>query len=142
MQNDYNSQGYTQWFFFRVTNTRADQKYLFNLYHFYKPDSIYNQGMRPLMYSARKADKEGVGWMRCGEDICYYQNNTKKKSGAGFLYTLSFSFEFPFDEDEVYFAHHFPYSYRDLKEHLEYICTDNKEGKPVYLKLFRGESKR
>lgn len=61
--------------------------------------------MKPLMYSQKKAATEGVGWTRIGDDVCYYQNNTKKKTGTGFLYTLSFSFELPYDDDEVYFAH-------------------------------------
>eukprot|EP00344_Euplotes_crassus_P007939 CAMPEP_0196994994 /NCGR_PEP_ID=MMETSP1380-20130617/1196_1 /TAXON_ID=5936 /ORGANISM="Euplotes crassus, Strain CT5" /LENGTH=484 /DNA_ID=CAMNT_0042410527 /DNA_START=360 /DNA_END=1815 /DNA_ORIENTATION=- len=119
LRNDYNSQGYTQWFYFRVTNTRSDKKYLFNIYHFYKPESIYNEGMRPLIYSKKKEAKEGVGWMRIGEDICYYQNTTKRKSGSGFLYSLSFSFDLPFNDDEVYFCHHYPYTYRDCKEFLD-----------------------
>lgn len=27
VQNDYNSQGYSQWFYFRVTNTRSNTPY-------------------------------------------------------------------------------------------------------------------
>lgn len=41
----------TQWFYFRVANTKEGQTYRFNLINFYKPDSLYNHGMRPLLYS-------------------------------------------------------------------------------------------
>jgi len=121
LRNDYNSQGYTQWYYFSISNVKADVKYTFNLKNFFKPDSLYNQGMKPLIYSTKKAEKDGVGWYRGGEDICYYQNSTKKKSGTGFMFSLSFTIEFPFDNDEVYLAHCFPYTYRDCKDHVDSI---------------------
>ena len=69
LRNDYNSQGYTQWYFFRISNIKADVKYTFNIKNFFKPDSLYNQGMKPLIYSTKKADLEGIGWYRGGEEI-------------------------------------------------------------------------
>lgn len=139
MQSDYNSQGWCQWFYFQIKNTRADKKYTFNLYNFYKPDSLYNQGMRLLMYSSKKANLESVGWMRWGSDICYYQNWNKRKSGEGALFTLSFTIEFPYDNDEVYLSHWFPYTYRDCKDHLNSICNDNRKGSRKL--IFRGKNK-
>lgn len=79
LRNDYNSQGYTQWYYFSVGNTKAGMKYTFHIKNFFKPDSLYNQGMKPLIYSTKKAEKEGIGWYRGGEEICYYQNSTKRK---------------------------------------------------------------
>lgn len=134
VNSDYNSQGYSQWFYFLWSNTRCGNKYTFNIYNFYKPDSLYNQGMKPLMYSEKKAESDGIGWKRWGDNVWYYQNTVKRKSGAGFYYSLSFSFEFPFDDDEVYLAQCYPYSYRDCKSHLEYICTDNKEEGRINMK--------
>jgi hypothetical protein len=37
-----------------------------------KPDSTYNEGMRPLIYSRRNAEENKIGWMRDGDNICYY----------------------------------------------------------------------
>ena len=37
-----------------------------------KPDSLYNHGMRPIVYSETEAKKNGKGWFRGGSDICYY----------------------------------------------------------------------
>ena len=48
--------------------------------------------MKPLVYSKKEADREdgnGRGWLRDGQNICYFQNSLKKK-GGGFYYTLTF----------------------------------------------------
>lgn len=37
-----------------------------------KPESNYNQGMKPLIYSVKKAEKTLVGWYRDGSNIAYY----------------------------------------------------------------------
>lgn len=51
------------------------------------------QGLRPLMYSVRTAEVESIGWFRNGDDICYYQNSIKRKSGS--YHTLTFTIETP-----------------------------------------------
>ncbi len=51
LQNDINTNGHTQWFFFRVSNTRKDMKVKFNILNLAKPDSLYNDGMRVLSFS-------------------------------------------------------------------------------------------
>ena len=71
LKPDYNTRGYTQWYYFRVSNTRAGKAYRFNVINLMKPDSLYNHGMRPLVYSEAAA-KQGKGWTRGGVDICYY----------------------------------------------------------------------
>ena len=42
LKNDYGTNGFTQWYFFRVQNTRKDKVYRFNIVNFMKPDSNYN----------------------------------------------------------------------------------------------------
>lgn len=42
LKNDYGTNGFTQWYFFRVMNTRKDKVYRFNIVNFMKPDSNYN----------------------------------------------------------------------------------------------------
>jgi hypothetical protein len=121
LRNDYNSQGYVQWYYFSISNVKAGKKYVINIKNFFKPDSLYNQGLKPLFYSTKKAENEGIGWYRGGEDICYYQNSFKKKTGSGYMCNLSFSVEFSYDNDEVYICHCFPFTYRDCKEHVDNI---------------------
>lgn len=44
-----------------------------------KPDSTYSMGMKPLLYSVKEADKNGLGWYRDGTNIAYYLNARKSK---------------------------------------------------------------
>lgn len=68
-----------------------------------------------------------IGWFRDGYDICYYQNNLKRKNGD-FYYSLNFSVKFPCtywiikdDHDTVYIAHCYPYTYTQLQTYLNEI---------------------
>ena len=48
LQNDVNTGGHTQWFFFRVQNVvKGDVR--FNMLNLCKPDSLYNEGMKILV---------------------------------------------------------------------------------------------
>lgn len=67
LQNDINTNGHTQWYFFRVGNTKAGQKVKFNILNLAKPDSLYNYGMKVLCFSNKVKEAEGVGWHRVGE---------------------------------------------------------------------------
>ena len=51
LQNDINTHGHTQWFFFRVGNTKNGSKIRFNIINLAKPDSLYNFGMKVVSYS-------------------------------------------------------------------------------------------
>jgi len=66
LKNDYGTGGYTQWYYFKVSNTRKNQVYRFNIVNMMKPDSIYNKGMKPLLYSVKEAEQGGLGWYRDG----------------------------------------------------------------------------
>lgn len=58
----------TQWFLFRVENAQPGRCYRFTIVNLYKKSSLYNQGMKPLIYTDR------AGWKREGSDIVYYKN--------------------------------------------------------------------
>jgi len=92
LKYDHNTTAYTQWFYFRASNIKKFTNYKFNIVNLIKADSSYNQGMKPLFYSRKEAESNGgngVGWYRDAQNICYYQNQLKKK-GGGFYYTLTF----------------------------------------------------
>lgn len=72
LKPDYNTKGNTQWYYFSVSNTRQGRTYRFNIINMMKPDSLYNEGMKPLMYSVADATRYKRGWVRCAQDICYY----------------------------------------------------------------------
>ena len=89
-----------QWFYFRVKRTKKNMIYRwvwyciiyeqrknkhlsrffsslcrFSIVNLIKSDSLYNEGMRPVMYSTINANTKNIGWKRCGENICYYRND-------------------------------------------------------------------
>jgi hypothetical protein len=55
--------GNTQWYYFAVSNMEAGLEYKFNIVNLVKPDSLYNVGMRPALYSITDAGK-GMSWRR------------------------------------------------------------------------------
>jgi hypothetical protein len=91
-----------------------------------KPDSLYNHGMQPCMYSEIEARKFGKGWYRNGKDVCYYQNSMKRKT-QGNYYTLTFSTKFLHENDTVYFAHSYPYTYSELQRYLNRLEADPRK---------------
>lgn len=47
----------------------------FSIVNLIKSDSLYNEGMRPLMYSTTEAKNKQIGWRRCGDNIIYFKND-------------------------------------------------------------------
>lgn len=151
LKNDYGTNGYTQWYFFEIKNARKDRTYRFNIVNLMKPDSNYNQGTKPLVYSKIEAETNQLGWYRDGSNIAYYQSARKKKSpstsnapsyslstvstsssantipkpdGYGPLYyALTFEIKFRHDNDTVWFAHCYPYTYTTLCEDIRHWCS-------------------
>jgi hypothetical protein len=126
LQNDINTNGHTQWYFFRVGNTTKGMNVKFNMLNLMKPDSLYNYGMKILTFSQKVKDSEGVGWHRVGENIDYYMNNYKRDNMRfqRFHYTFTFTHTFEHDDDIQFFSHCFPYTYSDLVEDLNRIEKD------------------
>ena len=110
-----------QWFYFRVLNARARTPYTLRVVNFVKHESVFTEGLRPLLYS-RKEEKNGRGWHRAGEDIQYGPTRrtfAKRNSDERVpFYALSFSLTFPHDDDECFVAMCYPYTYSDLQGHL------------------------
>ncbi|KAK3103578.1 hypothetical protein FSP39_020320 [Pinctada imbricata] len=131
LRYDLYTNKHTQWFYFRVANTRANKTYRFTIVNFMKPDSLYNCGMRPLLYSEKNAQQKKVGWIRGGSDIKYYKNNLRyssSKSDRSF-YSLTWTVEFQHNNDTVYFAHCYPYTYTDLQDYLLDLSNDPVKSK-------------
>ena len=75
-------------------------------------------------------DVLGVGWRRCGTNVVYYQNRLERAGNASY-YTLTFSVMLPHDNDTVYFAHCYPYTYTDLQIYLHKLQCDPKRSRYV-----------
>ncbi|XP_064602281.1 cytosolic carboxypeptidase 2-like [Liolophura sinensis] len=126
LKYDYYTHKHTQWYYFQVNNTRANKLYRFTIVNFMKPDSLYNNGMKPLMYSEKEAQQRKIGWFRCGSSIKYYRNNKMYSTAKGDkpFYSLTWTVEFTHDNDTAYFAHCFPYTYTDLQDYLMEVSND------------------
>ncbi|KAM9081151.1 cytosolic carboxypeptidase 2 isoform 2-T2 [Megaptera novaeangliae] len=113
LRTDLYTNKHTQWFYFRVQNTRKDVTYRFTIVNLLKPKSLYTIGMKPLMYSQLDASTHSIGWRREGDEIRYYRNNTE--DGQQPFYCLTWTIQFPHDQDTCFFAHFYPYTYTDLQ---------------------------
>ncbi|NWR60416.1 CBPC2 carboxypeptidase, partial [Bucorvus abyssinicus] len=111
---------HTQWFYFRVQNTRREPLYRFTIANLAKPKSLYGQGMRPLLYSQRDAQSRGIGWRHVGDDVRYYQGGGEEPAA----FRLSWTSRFPHDGDTCFFAHSYPYTYSDLQRYLRALASD------------------
>ncbi|NWZ30635.1 CBPC2 carboxypeptidase, partial [Asarcornis scutulata] len=112
---------HTQWFYFRVQNTRRDAVYRFTIANLAKPKSLYGEGMRPLLYSQRDARSRAVGWRRVGDKVRYYRRGGREEPAT---FCLSWSMRFPHDGDTCYLAHSYPYTYSDLQRYLRAVVGD------------------
>lgn len=72
---------------------KKNVEYKFNILNLMKADSLYNQGLKVLMYSVKGEKLDNTAWYRGGENICYFQNNIKKKN-SGYFNTLTFTLKF------------------------------------------------
>jgi murein tripeptide amidase MpaA len=107
-----------------------------------KGKSLYNEGMKVLMYSEKRQEwvkeqkESGIisskdkelqeGWTRGGDDLSYYQNNYKKDQSQQTNFfrcyqTFTFTHTFEYDDDQVYFSYSQPYTYSDLNDDLSEI---------------------
>ncbi|XP_005529186.1 PREDICTED: cytosolic carboxypeptidase 2 [Pseudopodoces humilis] len=111
---------HTQWFYFRVQNTRQEPLYRFTIANMAKPKSLYGQGLQPLLYSQQDAQSRGIGWHRVGTDICYYRG----RAGEPPMFRLSWTVRFPHDGDTCFFASCYPYTYSDLQHYLRALAAD------------------
>ncbi|XP_059479470.1 cytosolic carboxypeptidase 1-like [Neocloeon triangulifer] len=111
---DVNSSKHHQWFYFEVSNMKADLPYTFNIVNCEKQNSQFNYGMKPLLFSVFDAINDQIGWVRAGSDICYYRNTYLNQTAGGKVkpyLTTSFTITFPHSRDVCYMAYHYPYPY-------------------------------
>jgi hypothetical protein len=146
LRADLHTAGHTQWFYFSVANTHPQAlvrlseqgvqvppvRVRFNIVNFTKPDSLFNLGMRPVVYSCLDAATKNVGWLRGGSDISYYSNSYARNNTAGegvsCYYTLSFTIEFQNAKDTTMIAYSYPYTHSDYKAHISHILSKPNSG--------------
>uniref|UniRef100_W5K071 Cytosolic carboxypeptidase 2 n=1 Tax=Astyanax mexicanus TaxID=7994 RepID=W5K071_ASTMX len=123
LRHDMYTTKHTQWFYFRVRNMKAGVTYRFTIINLMKSSSLYEAGMRPLLYSELAAWLKGEGWCRDGSNIRYYRNLCENEGTA--LYSLTWTMQFPYENDTCYLAHCYPYTYSDLQHYLRGVISDS-----------------
>ena len=136
VQNDTNTSGYSQWFFFRVKNTKKNSTIKFNILNLMKAYSLFNKGMQLSIYSEKKAEQEKLSWFKGGKDIQYYRNSMFKyiKDSKRYLSSLTFKYDFEYDDDTVYFANTIPFLYTDMVRDLNDIEKNEAKADFFYRK--------
>ena len=138
LHNDTNTSGYTQWFFFRVSNTKKGKTVNLNIMNLLRKKTKYSNGIKVWCYSRKNSEINKIGWHHTTENVNYYKNFLYKinKGKKEYYYTLSFNYTFQFDNDEVFFANCIPFTYTDLtrdlntftkKENDKYIFFDRRK---------------
>ncbi|XP_045416410.1 cytosolic carboxypeptidase 4 [Lemur catta] len=136
---DVNSTQHQQWFYFEVSGMSAAVPYRFNIINCEKPNSQFNYGMQPTLYSVKEALLGRPTWIRTGHEICYYRNHYRQSAAATggasgkCYYNLTFVVTFPHNEDVCYLAYHYPYTYTALMTHLD-ILEKSVNPKQVYFR--------
>ena len=147
LKDDTNSDNsLTQWFYFSCRNIKKGTVVKLNMLNLMKDDSLYSMGMQPFVYSQKRhLQGDGEQWHREGFNIEYYFNDLTIRTSLKTLdinfdpryvsnlqdkfkktSTLSFSYEFQYDNDIVFFAHFAPYSYSDVFRYLCKLELDEK----------------
>lgn len=68
LRNDYSTQSFTKWFYFKVKNvTEFDQKFHLNIVNLSKSESFYGNGMKIAV------NRCGI-WNKEGKNIMYFKN--------------------------------------------------------------------
>lgn len=123
IHNDIGSFNQNHWYYFTVTNPRKTG-ITFKIINMRKKDVLYMNGMQPAVYSKKYFKETGTKWHRDGYNIQYTDNTITSITnfvGRQKYYTLSFTYQFRYEGDEVSFAYSLPYTYSDLSTYLENI---------------------
>jgi len=89
IENDINTHGYNNWFFYRVKNKAKGNK-RFSIVNMVKKSLFYNQGMLISIFSRKRYMTDKVGWFKGGNKITYSNVNFLRHHYNDYYYCLSF----------------------------------------------------
>ena len=119
LQNDFNTKGNTQWFYFRIKNPPKNKNIKLNIVNMQKTDSLFNYGMKPCIFSLGQWSEFGKGWTRGGNHIKYFKNGNLVENSYKYYYTLTFTISTSHEYDVIRIAQNYPYTTLDLQKYLE-----------------------
>lgn len=129
MQNDVNSIGNNQWFYFSVGRMVPNKEYTFSVINFTKSDSLFNYGMAPAVYSVAENNGQlGLekGWKRDGKEVSYRKGTVPRENSRRMYYKLTFKISTPYENDTLFIAHSYPYTIEKLNKFLTDKSTKQK----------------
>jgi hypothetical protein len=94
VENDVNTYGYNNWFFFRCANAGTGVR-RFTIANLIKKTSFFGQGMLVSVFSRRRWEEEGVGWFKGGERVTFGEINFLRTHHDNDYYS-SLAFEYDF----------------------------------------------
>ena len=120
--------------------------YVFNIVNFTKSDSLFNYGMRPVLYSVienggirpnqlyltaqkeKQKQKDGkCGWYRYGKNVKYIKSKVQREGVVKSYYILSFTINWKNANDTIYLAHSFPYTCTRIRETMKHLINENNK---------------
>ena len=121
LHSDTNTSDQNHWYYFSVKNPRKTS-INFKITNMLKKDLLYMSGMKPCVWSQKLFETCGIEWHRDGYNISYTENKDNNKElrfiGSKKYFTLSFTYDFKFEDDIIYFAYAIPYTYTQLSLYL------------------------
>ena len=118
LEYDTDTLGYIQWYFFSVKPYKNQHKVRFNITNLLKYDSLYNQGMKPVVFSEKEHMYNPSAWHRDCTEVSYFKNSTTRPDSSKKYYTLTFSYTFEDPTDTIFFAYSYPYTYSQLVHYI------------------------
>ena len=110
LRPDTNSNGNLHWFYFSISGATNGQNITLNISNFTKFTSLFQQGLKPSIFSWQKYLDKKIGWHRAGEKLEY----TKVVRRGRVFFSLKFDYTFEYENDTVWFATSIPYTYSTL----------------------------
>jgi len=125
LQNDLNTRGNIQWFYFTLSNAPQNVELTFNIVNLMKSDSLFNYGMQPVVFSEARYKKNRESWQRMGKVVGYSRNSVRRENSRRYYYTLTFKLTSKIAGDRLHIAHCYPYTYTMLEEYIKALIKGN-----------------
>lgn len=121
INNDIGTYNCNHWFYFSARNPRKSS-ITFKIVNMRKKDVLFQAGMKPAVYSLQLEGHQGIRWHRDCSSVSYTENISNRASSHK-SFTLSFTYNFKYENDKVYFAYAVPYTYSDLQDYISLLTT-------------------
>lgn len=139
MQNDTNTKGYSQWFYFSLRN-RQNTKIKINIVNFIKKTLMFLDGVRPVAYSTKANQHQGTQWQFVGDNVSYGKSYITREIAGNPVqyknyYCLSFTLNLEYQDDLIYIALNFPYTYTRMVRQIDLLMTSCPESVEITRKV-------